>query len=75
MVRGCSGLLLNVNGELKGDVIVGIHSYETRDRRVDSFKIHEVARIFQGFKFALQFRAKPRLTSLHGVTDMPLKLA
>src|ERR1019366_208881 len=48
---GCSGLLLNVHRELKRNLIVRMHSHETRDRRVDGFKIHEVERVFEGFKF------------------------
>ena len=48
---------------------------KSRNRRVDGFKIHEVERIFEGFKFALQVCAKPRLTRLQGSADTPLKLA
>src|SRR5580704_8717883 len=50
MVGGGSGLLLNVHGELKWNVIIGMHSHETRDRRIYGFKIHEVERVFERFK-------------------------
>src|ERR1700677_3085835 len=75
MLRGCSKLRLKVHGKLKRNVIVRMHSHETRDRRVNGLKIHKTQRVSQRFKFGFQVCTKQRSSRLHRCTDTTLKLA
>ena len=75
MFGGSARLSLHMYRPLKRQVIVGMHAREAGDRRVNRLKIHEVNRIFEGFEFGFQVRAKPGLPRLHRGTDSPLHLA
>src|SRR5665213_339290 len=69
-----SGFKLPVDGPLKRNLMIRPRAFETWNRRIERFEIHEVKRVLQAGQFILQGFADPRPSGLDSIAVPALNL-